>query len=195
MFVSMFVGLLARTAWANSPTHNPGGISVAQGSETSIVQVDWPTYTGTAFTIQYPQGSSVNALNEDTIEIVSPEASPAASTTGNPTGNSTGTPNMSIHTQVQLLRENPEAVVNQGIDGFISEQARVGRYSLVTVNNQSGFRIWLSERSGERTHAVVTYIGYGDAQTVVLTSEYSPDVPDAEATIAQIHDSFTSSGF
>jgi hypothetical protein len=172
-----------RTAWATPSMVASEAMRLAQAvnapsAADTTGEIDWQTYTGTAFSIQYPQGGSVSSATEDTIEIVSPRVAPT----------------VSIHTQVQLLRENPEVVIERGIDGLISEQVRVGRYNLVTVNGHSGIRLWVSDRAGERANAVVTYIGYGDAQTVVLTSEYSSDDPEAESIVVQMHDSFVNQG-
>jgi hypothetical protein len=151
--------------------------------EPAVALADFVTHTeSNAFRIQYPQAWQVDQLGEDTIEIVSTEPDPT----------------MDIHTKVQLLRENPDAVVNRSIDAFVAEEVLVRRYSLVRVDNQSGFRIWMGnhrdQQSGMQGNAIATFIGYGEDQTAVLLSQYSPDNPEAEELILQMHDSFVNTG-
>lgn len=143
-----------------------------------------------SFSIQYPQDWQVNLLGEDSIEIV----------------NTGANPRLNIHTTVRLLRENPDAVVNRSIDQFVSDEVRVKGYRIVTVDDQSAFRIWMGDYMSENmaatgdaiqqadTDAVATFIGYGDDQTALLVSHYAADHPDAETQILQIHDSFTNTG-
>ncbi|MEM8810797.1 MAG: hypothetical protein AAGF01_32710 [Cyanobacteria bacterium P01_G01_bin.38] len=147
-------------------------------AETSLAQASFVTHTEPdAFAIQYPQGWQVDSLGEDTIEIVS---------------GPNGDPTMDIHTQVQLLREDPDAVINRSIDQFIADQAEVGRYLVANVDNQPAFRIWMS--ASDEVKIISTFVGYGDLQTAVLTSQYSPSNADAEAMILQVHDSFVNTG-
>ncbi|MEM9161995.1 MAG: hypothetical protein AAGC54_02865 [Cyanobacteria bacterium P01_F01_bin.4] len=143
-----------------------------------LAQASFVTHTEPdAFAIQYPQGWRVDSLGEDTIEIVS-----AAN----------DDPTMDIHTQVQLLREEPDAVINRSIDQFIADQAQVGRYLMTNVDNQPAFQIWMS--ASAEVKVISTFVGYGDLQTAVLTSQYSPSNADAEATILQVHNSFVNTG-
>ncbi|NEP18654.1 MAG: hypothetical protein F6J97_17415 [Leptolyngbya sp. SIO4C1] len=131
-----------------------------------------------AFVIQYPQGWQVNSLDRDSIEIVSPTSEAGSSP--------------EIRTQVALLREAPDAVINRSIDQLVSDQARVGLYRMVTVDRQPAFRIWMSTDAD--TEVISTFIGYGDFQTAVLTSQYAADTPEAEAVVLQMHDSFVNTG-
>jgi hypothetical protein len=135
-------------------------------------------YTGsTVFTIEYPQAWQVKRLTETEIELDSvPVATPALMS--------------EIYTQVQLLSENPDAVVNRSIDQFIADRSQVRLYRIVSVDGQAGFRIWMTGRAGDLTHAIATFVGYGDQQTALIFSQYAVDDAETEALILQVHDSF-----
>ena len=135
--------------------------------------------TAPSFSLQYPQGSQVTVRNRDDIEIVSGDE---------PTGN----PNMDIHTQARLLREDPADVVSQYIEQLVANDARVVLYRSVAVDGRSGFRIWLGERpdprTGELKNSLVTFVGYGNVETAQIISYYTND--EAEAAVVALHDSF-----
>ena len=191
---------MAGTGLAQSITEEAKVAAAGQVDDTVPTTVSAPgaeSETGLAtyeqlnsFSIQYPQDWQVNLLGEDSIEIV----------------NAGADPRLNIHTTVRLLRENPDAVVNRSIDQFVSDEVRVKGYRIVTVDNQSAFRIWMGDYMSEHitvvgdaiqqadTDAVATFIGYGDNQTALLVSHYAADHPDAETQILQIHDSFTNTG-
>ena len=162
--------LTALTNLAERTVNLPGALLIAEANFATHTEPD-------AFVIQYPQAWQVTSLGEDTIEIVSPLGDDLT---------------MNIHSRVQLLREDPDMVINRSIDQFIEDEARVGRYLMVNVDNQSALRIWMSTR--DQLKVISTFVGYGDSQTAVLTSQYSSDNADAEAMILQMHDSFVNTG-
>lgn len=164
------VGVIDLQTLANPVEEAAASLSLAEASFVTHTEPD-------AFAIQYPQGWQVDSLGEDTIEIVSVPG---------------GDPTMDIHTQVQLLREDPDAVINRSIDQFVADQAQVGRYLMVNVDNQPAFRIWMN--ASDQVRVISTFVGYGSLQTAVLTSQYSSDNADAEAMILQVHDSFVNTG-
>lgn len=94
---------------------------------------------------------------------------------------------MPIRTDIVLLRENPQTAVPQRLDQIVAEALSVQRYSLVAVDGQSGFRVWYEPKSGQQ--ALTTFVGYGDAQTVILSSEYAQDEA-VEHLVTKIHESF-----
>ncbi|MEO1590787.1 MAG: hypothetical protein AAFU71_05800 [Cyanobacteria bacterium J06632_22] len=135
------------------------------------------------FSLEYPQDSRVTVMDGDDIEIVSEVASNSA----------VGDPTMEIHTRAVLLREDPADVVSQYIEQLLAEDALVLLYRTVRVDGQSAFRLWLGEqpdpRTGELKNSLVTFVGYGNAETAQITSYYSED--EAETAVIALHDSFT----
>ncbi|MEO0541560.1 MAG: hypothetical protein AAFZ80_11950 [Cyanobacteria bacterium P01_A01_bin.105] len=135
------------------------------------------------FSLQYPQDSQVTVRGEDDVEIVS----------GPSMGELDNDPRLDIHTQAQLLRENPADVVSQYIEQLLAEDALVLLYRTVTVDGRSSFRLWLGERpdprTGELRNSLVTFVGYGTTQTAQIISHYIDET--AEAAVVDLHDSFT----
>lgn len=94
---------------------------------------------------------------------------------------------MPIRTDIVLLREDPQTAVPQKLDQIVAEALSVQRYSLVAVDGQSGFRIWYESPSEQQS--LSTFVGYGNAQTVILSSQYSQDRA-TEELVTKIHESF-----
>ncbi|MEA5465021.1 hypothetical protein [Leptothoe sp. PORK10 BA2] len=136
-------------------------------SETSALD----RYDTAQFSVDYPKGWQVNPQGEDGVAIVSI----ADGVT------------MPIRTDIVILREDPQVAVPQRLDQIAAAGLSVQRYSLVTVDGQSGLRIWYEPEVGQQ--ALVTFVGYGNQQTVVMTSYHAQD-PVAEPLVTQIHGSF-----
>ena len=132
---------------------------------------EFARYESEQFSVDYPKDWQVTPQGESGLAIVSLADSV----------------NMPIRTDIVVLREDPQTVVPQRLDQLVAEAVTVQRYSLVAVDGQSGFRIWYEPASGQR--ALVTFVGYGDAQTVVMSSQYAQEA-DAEELVTQIHQSF-----
>ncbi|MEM9264123.1 MAG: hypothetical protein AAGA46_01215 [Cyanobacteria bacterium P01_F01_bin.13] len=132
---------------------------------------EFARYDSAKFSVNYPKEWQINPQGDSGVGIV---------------GLVDGV-NMAIRTDIIVLREDPQVAVPQRLDEIVAEALSVQRYSLVTVDGQSGFRIWYEPAIGQR--ALVTFVGYGNQQTAVLTSQYAPDT-DAEPLVTQIHESF-----
>lgn len=128
-------------------------------------------YDSAKFSVDYPRGWQVDSLGEGGVAI---------------TGIADDV-NMPIRTEIAILREDPNTVVPQRLERIVANSVSVGRYSLVTIDRQSGFRIWYEPAMERR--ALVTFVGYGNQQTAILTSRYAPN-PEAEAIVIQMHGSF-----
>ncbi len=132
---------------------------------------EFDRYESAKFSVDYPKGWQIDSQGDGRVGIV---------------GLVDGI-NMAIRTDIVILREDPQVTVPQRLDQIVAEALSVQRYSLVTVDRQSGFRVWYEPATDQR--ALVTFVGYGNQQTAVLTSEYTPN-PEAETLITQIHQSF-----
>lgn len=132
---------------------------------------EFARYDSAKFSVDYPRGWEVEPQGENGLAIV----------------NVADGVNMAIRTDIVVLREDPQVVVPQRIDQIAADAASVQNYSLVTVDGQSGIRIWYESDTGQQ--ALVTFLGYGNRQTVVLNSQYAQDAT-VESLVTQIHDSF-----
>ena len=132
---------------------------------------EFARYDSAEFSVDYPMGWQVSPYGPNGVAI----SSIADGVT------------MAIRTEIAVLRENPQTSVPERLDQIVAEALSVQRYSLVTVDGQSGIRIWYEPEAGQQ--ALVTFVGYGNQQTVVLTSEYA-QAEIAEPLVTQIHDSF-----
>ncbi len=130
---------------------------------------DFVVYDSEQFSINYPRDWQVTPQGNNGIAIISSDAT------------------MAIRTEINLLREDPDTAVPQKLDQIVTSGVAVSRYSLVTVNGQSGFRVWYESAVSQQT--MVTFIGYGNQQTAILTSSYTPDTK-LEALVTAIHGSF-----
>ncbi|MEM7064239.1 MAG: hypothetical protein AAF572_13875 [Cyanobacteria bacterium P01_B01_bin.77] len=128
-------------------------------------------YDSAKFSVDYPREWQVTSQGDNNVTIVS--LADGAT--------------MPIQTDITVLRENPETVVPQKLDQIVADAVTVQRYSLVAVDGQSGFRIWYEPEAGQQ--AIVTFVGYGNQQTAILSSYYEPD-PEAETLVTQMHGSF-----
>ena len=162
----------AGPAWSRWTPAQPGRLAPLR-SLVADGHIDAPT-----FSLQYPQDSEVTLGSGDDIEIVSRVAD---------------APTLDLHTRARLLREDPADVVSQYIEQLLAEDALVLLYRAVTVDGRSGFRLWLGEqpdpRTGELTNSLVTFVGYGSAETAQMVTYYADD--EAEAAVVALHDSFT----
>ena len=132
---------------------------------------EFARYESTEFSVDYPQGWQVDSQGDSGLAIVG-------------TGDDATMP---IRTDIVVLREDPQTAVPQQLDQIVAEAVTVQRYSLVAVDGQSAFRVWYEPAAGQR--ALVTFVGYGNEQTVILSSQYA-QAADAEPVATQIHDSF-----
>ncbi|NEQ50485.1 MAG: hypothetical protein F6K11_10180 [Leptolyngbya sp. SIO3F4] len=132
---------------------------------------EFDRYGSSKFSLNYPKGWQIEPQGENSWAIISP-ANGA---------------NMAIRTNIVMLREDPKLAVPQRLNQITTDALSVQSYSLVTVDGQSGLRISYESETGQR--ALVTFVGYGNQQTVILTSRYSQE-RTAETTVTQIHDSF-----
>ncbi|MGD1855366.1 MAG: hypothetical protein ACFB2W_14065 [Leptolyngbyaceae cyanobacterium] len=148
-----------------SATH-PGAATVKQ-----VQAEEFARYDSDGFSVDYPRGWQIAPQGENGLEIVS----------------TADGANMAIRTNIVILREDPQVAVPQRLDQITTDAVLVQSYSLVAVDGQSGIRIWY-QPSTEQS-AIVTFVGYGNQQTAVLTSQYAQDT-ESEAWITQIHDSF-----
>lgn len=132
---------------------------------------DLERYDTAKFSVDYPRGWQVTPQGENGVTFVRV---------------SDGV-NMPIHTDILILREDPQVVVPQRLDQIAAIGLSVQRYALATVDGQSGLRIWYEPEEGQQ--ALVTFVGYGNQQTVIMTSQHAQD-PVAQALVLQIHGSF-----
>lgn len=140
----------------------------SEASETN----EFARYESAQFSVDYPREWQIAPQGETGLAIVSNIADGV---------------NMPIRTDIVMLREDPQTAVPQHLEQIVADAVAVQRYSLVAIDGQSGFRIWYEPTAGQRV--LVTFVGYGQQQTVVLSSQYGPDA-DAEELVAQIHGSF-----
>ena len=129
------------------------------------------SYDSATFSVTYPQGWQVAPQGEHGVAIVS----------------ITDGVTMPIRTDIAVFREDPSTAVPERLEQILDDAASLYRYSLVTVDAQSGFRVWYEPEAGQ--HAIASFVGYGNRQTAVLTSVYDAD-SDAADLVTQIHDSF-----
>ncbi|MEM1238352.1 MAG: hypothetical protein AAGI45_00775 [Cyanobacteria bacterium P01_H01_bin.26] len=148
-----------------SAEYSPGGVPKQAESG------EFARYDSAEFSVDYPMGWQVSPHGETGVEI---------------SGTADGV-TMAIRTEIVVFREDPQTSVPQRLDQIVAEALSVQRYSLVTVDGQSGIRIWYESEADRQ--ALVTFVGYGNQQTVVLTSEYA-QAAIAEPLATQIHDSF-----
>ena len=147
------------------------GHSELQGKQEQPNSGEFARYDSTQFSVDYPRGWQVDPQGDTGVAIVS-------------TGNDATMP---IRTEIIMLREDPQTAVPQRLDQIVTEALVVERYMLVAIDGQSGFRVWYQPEAGQQ--ALITFVGYGNEQTVVLSSQYAQDA-DAEAVVTQIHESF-----
>ncbi|MEM9945426.1 MAG: hypothetical protein AAF810_05110 [Cyanobacteria bacterium P01_D01_bin.36] len=95
-----------------------------------------------------------------------------------------------VETTLYRVDAPPGPLVDANIDSFIAEGSAVSRYRSVTIDEQSALVMWLADRPGQLSSAIATFIGYGD-ETILLFSSYSPENATAEATILNLHGSFS----
>lgn len=133
--------------------------------------IEFTRYESAQFSVDYPRGWQITPQEENSLAIVS-LADDAT---------------MPIRTDILVLREDPQTAVPPRLDQIVAESTAVGRYSLVAVDGQSGFRIWYEPEPGQR--GLITFVGYGNTQTVVITSKYA-EAPATEDLVTQIHESF-----
>lgn len=150
------------------PTHTP-----PESKQEQATTDDFDSYKSEQFTVLYPktwqatpEGSNSVAISSPTVGAIEP-----------------------IRTEIKLLREDPNTVVPQTLDQLSAEGASIQRYSLVSVDNQSGFRIWYNAETDQQS--LMTFVGYGDQQTAILTSHYNANDPNTEAIVTALHNSFT----
>lgn len=130
-------------------------------------------YDSAKFSVHYPREWQATPQGDNSVTIV---------------GTADGV-TMPIQTDIAVLREDPETVVPQQLDQIVAEAVTVQRYSLVAVDGQSGFRIWYEPETGQQ--AIVTFVGYGNQQTAILSSYFEPDAEtETETLVTQIHGSF-----
>ncbi|MEO1507461.1 MAG: hypothetical protein AAFU84_07420 [Cyanobacteria bacterium J06633_23] len=141
------------------------------GKQEQSVPSELERYETAKFSVDYPRGWQVQTPSENSVAIVSIADGV----------------NMAIRTDIVILREDPQVAVPQRLDQIAADGLSVQRYSLVTVDGQSGLRIWYEPEAGQQ--ALATFVGYGSQQTVVLTSQYV-SAPMAESLVTQIHESF-----
>lgn len=144
--------------------------STEEQSETN----DFDTYKSEQFTVLYPPTWQATAQAENSVAIIGP-------TVGE------GEPN---RTDIELLRADPNEVVPQTLDQLSAQGVSIQRYSLVTVDSQSGMRIWYTADTSTSQQSLVTFVGYGDQQTAILTSHYDVNDANAEDIITTLHNSF-----
>lgn len=164
---------------ADQPTTKPqttqGGLTIGPPNsglkQESAAPSDFTRYDSAKFSVDYPREWQVTPQGDSSVAIVSI----ADGVT------------MPIQTDITVLREDPESAVPQELDQIVADAVTVQRYSLVAVDGQSGFRIWYEPEAGQQ--AIVTFVGYGNQQTAILSSYYEPD-PEAETLVTQIHGSF-----
>ncbi|MEM8613564.1 MAG: hypothetical protein AAGF93_16195 [Cyanobacteria bacterium P01_H01_bin.105] len=128
-------------------------------------------YDSEQFSVDYPSGWQVEPQGDNGVAIVSMADGV----------------NMPIRTDIVVLREDPQTAVPQRLDKIAAEAVGVQHYSLVAVDGQSGIRLWYEPETGQQ--GLITFVGYGNEQTVVLSSQYAQDV-NVEDLITQIHTSF-----
>ncbi|MEM9804739.1 MAG: hypothetical protein AAF959_05620 [Cyanobacteria bacterium P01_D01_bin.56] len=149
--------------------HAKTGITKLNAKQEEQASSDFVVYDSEEFSINYPRGWQVTPQENNGVAIISTDIT------------------MPIRTEINLLRENPDTVVPQKLEQIVASGVAVSRYSLVTVNGQSGFRIWHDSATGQQT--LVTFIGYGEQQTAILTSSYTPNT-EIETLVTTIHGSF-----
>ncbi|ESA38063.1 hypothetical protein N836_33845 [Leptolyngbya sp. Heron Island J] len=132
---------------------------------------EFARYESAQFSVDYPKEWQITPQGENGLAIVSLADGV----------------NMPIRTDIVVLREDPQTVVPQRLDQLVAEAVAVQHYSLVAIDGQSGFRIWYEPEQGQR--ALITFVGYGNLQTVVISSQYAQEA-EAEALVTQIHQSF-----
>ncbi|MBE9067468.1 hypothetical protein IQ260_12450 [Leptolyngbya cf. ectocarpi LEGE 11479] len=137
----------------------------------SAVPGNFTRYDSAKFSVDYPREWQATPQGDSSVAIVS----------------ITDGVTMPIQTNITVLREDPERAVPQKLDQIVADAVTVQRYSLVAVDGQSGFRIWYEPEPGQQ--AIVTFVGYGNQQTAILSSSYEPDT-EAETLVTQIHGSF-----
>ncbi|MEM1251970.1 MAG: hypothetical protein AAGI69_06020 [Cyanobacteria bacterium P01_H01_bin.21] len=147
------------------------GHSDLKGKQEQPSSGEFVRYDSTKFSVDYPRGWQVDPQGDTGVAIVG-------------TDNDV---NMPIRTDIVMLREDPQTAVPQRLDQIVTEALAVERYTLVAVDGQSGFRVWYQPEAGQQ--ALITFVGYGNEQTVVLSSQYAQDA-DAETVVTQIHESF-----
>ena len=153
---------------ANQPAFDHSDLKVKQ--EQPIAD-EFARYDSTEFSVDYPRGWQVDPQGDTGVAIIS--------TTDGVT--------MPIRTDIVMLREDPQTAVPQRLDQIVADAVTVQRYSLVAVDGQSGIRVWYELEAGQQ--ALITFVGYGSEQTVILSSQYAQD-SDAENLVTQIHESF-----
>ena len=153
----------------------PGSSIESPLVESSEDSVDTVNYADEEISVDYPAAWQLETL-EDGILISS------AATT----------PTELIATQIVRMAAPPGAVVNANIESFTAEGSAVARYSRATIDGQDALVMWLSDRPNEDSleSAIATFIGYED-ETVFLFSRYASENTAAEASILQLHNSFT----
>ncbi|MEM6251493.1 MAG: hypothetical protein AAF821_01095 [Cyanobacteria bacterium P01_D01_bin.156] len=169
--VSLLLGAISPIfgvpAWATNEYVSLTGQGMSNSKQTSSIPSNFSTYKSDQLSVRYPDDWQVTFQDEYGVALVSAQDT--------------------IRTDIVLVRENPDVLVPQRLEQIVSEAVAVRRYSLVTIDGQSGFRMWYESDANQWT--LVTFIGYEDQQTVVLTSEYVPDV-NIEAVAMAVHDSF-----
>ncbi|MFE4108092.1 hypothetical protein [Almyronema epifaneia] len=181
---NLLLGVLLTTA----PTAHARTGAAAETISSGLAQLSetYNTYAEDGLAIDYPSGWRIERPSQQSIRLMNYDPIAPLTEVSAP-----------IKTEIWLIDENPAVVVGRELDTLQQEQAQVNRYRVVTVDQQSGIRIWLGGLTGDFSHAIKTYVGYGDRQTVMIVSHYaSPGEADEaaaieiEAAVLRIHDSF-----
>ena len=145
--------------------------SALNHKQESPAPVEFARYDSDLFSVDYPSEWQVEPQGDNGVAIISLADGV----------------NMPIRTDIVVLREDPRTAVSQRLDQISAEAVAVQRYSLVAVDGQSGVRLWYEPETGQQ--GIITFVGYGSEQTVVLSSQYA-QAAEIEDLITQIHTSF-----
>ncbi|NJL85985.1 MAG: hypothetical protein HC886_08380 [Leptolyngbyaceae cyanobacterium SM1_1_3] len=102
-------------------------LRLAQLAETYDTYIEDST-----FSIDYPSGWRIERVGDQYLRLMNYDPIALAAALSD-----------KIKTEVWLIDESPAVVVERELDELQAEEAQVNRYRVVTVDQQSGIRIWL----------------------------------------------------
>jgi len=133
------------------------------------------------FSIQYPTGWRVNSEAQNYIILTN---------YSQPTVRDGVAPVSAIKTDISLLPESLERIIQQNQQARREDDSQIIRRGRFKLAGRDGFRLWTTDSSFDFPDSIISYIRYDETRTIVIASFYTASNPNAIAIIQRIHSSF-----
>jgi hypothetical protein len=99
-------------------------------------------------------------------------------------------PREAIETEITFNQKNIDVILQTRYQQATQYQEVVTKEGELKIDGQKAIRVWYEGGDWNFPNEISSYIPYNDQQTVVISSYYSPDNPNAVDIIERIHWSF-----